>query len=136
MPDASWLMAIRQGTPPPFWYSPRTVWPGPFGAIMIDVDGLLRFDQIEMDVEAMGKGNRRAITDIGGNVGLVDVGLQFVGRCHHQQVAPLGGLGNGHHLEAIGFRLLDRGRTGLERDRQVLGPESLRFSAWARPWLP
>ena len=28
-------MAMRQGTPPPFWYSPRTVWPGPFGAIMI-----------------------------------------------------------------------------------------------------
>ena len=25
---------MRQGTPPPFWYSPRTVWPGPFGAII------------------------------------------------------------------------------------------------------
>jgi hypothetical protein len=34
LPDASWWMAIRHGTPPPFWYSPRTVWPGPFGAII------------------------------------------------------------------------------------------------------
>ena len=25
-------MAIKQGTPPPFWYSDLTVCPGPFGA--------------------------------------------------------------------------------------------------------
>ena len=31
-PEASWCTAIRQGTPPPFWYSLRTVWPGPLGA--------------------------------------------------------------------------------------------------------
>ena len=31
-PVASWWTAMRQGTPPPFWYSPRTVWPGPLGA--------------------------------------------------------------------------------------------------------
>jgi hypothetical protein len=85
------------------------------------VDGL-RLDQVEMHIEAMGKGNRRAIPDIGSNVGLVDVGLELVRRCHHQEIAPLGGLRHGHHLETIGLRLLDRGRTGLQRHRQVLGP--------------
>ncbi len=45
LPEASCAIAIRHGTPPPFWYSPRTVWPGPFGAIMmtsIDFFGSIR----------------------------------------------------------------------------------------------
>ena len=49
-------MAIRHGTPPPFWYSPRTVWPGPFGAIMTTSTVGLRLDQAEMHVEAVGEG--------------------------------------------------------------------------------
>ena len=40
-PLASCATAIRQGTPPPFWYSPRTVWPGPLGAtIRTSMDAL------------------------------------------------------------------------------------------------
>src|SRR3954466_12707117 len=34
LPEASLWIASRQGTPPPRWYSERTVWPGPFGAII------------------------------------------------------------------------------------------------------
>ena len=35
LPDGSWWMAMRQGTPPPRSYSHRTVWPGPLGATMM-----------------------------------------------------------------------------------------------------
>jgi hypothetical protein len=56
---------------------------------------------------------------------LVDVGLQFVRCRHHQQVAPFGGFGNGHDLEAIGFGLLGGCGTGLERDDDVGGARIL-----------
>ncbi len=35
LPEASLSTATKHGTPPPLVYSPRTVCPGPFGAIMI-----------------------------------------------------------------------------------------------------
>jgi hypothetical protein len=106
LPDASLSMAIRQGTPPPFWYSPRTVWPGPFGAIMMTSTRGLRLDQAEMHVEAVGEGDRRAVADVVVRCILVDVGLQLVRHRHHDQVGPGGGFGDGHDLEAVGLGLL------------------------------
>lgn len=88
---------MRQGTPPPFWYSPRTVWPD-LWRDHHDVNRLLWLDEAEMDVEAMGEGDSSAITKIVVNKKfLVDVGLQLVRRCHHHEVGPLGGIGNIHH---------------------------------------
>ena len=49
------------------------------------------------------------------------VGLEFVGGGHHHQIRPLGGLCDGHHLEAIGLDLLGGGGAGLEGDGDVLG---------------
>jgi hypothetical protein len=69
-----------------------------------DVDRSLRLDQAEMDVEAVGEGDRRAVADVAGDVVLVDVGLQFVRGRHHHQVGPCGGFGHGHDLEAVGLR--------------------------------
>ena len=108
-------MAMRQGTPPPFWYSLRTVWPGPFGAIIMTSMVFLRLDQIEMDVEAMGEGDRRAIADIGRDLVAPDIGLKLVGRRHHHEIGPFGGFGDRHDLEAVGLRLLGRGRAGAQR---------------------
>ncbi len=94
---------------------------GALGGDHDDVDGLLRFDQREVHVEAMGEGNGGAIADVGGDLVAVDVGLKFIRRRHHHEVAPLGGVGHGHHLEAIGFDFLRGGRTGLEGDGDILG---------------
>ena len=85
-------MAIRQGTPPPFSYSPRTVWPGPLGAIITTSTVSLGSISVEMDVEAVGEGNRRAVLDVGFDVIAIDVRLQLVRRRHHHQVGPLGGI--------------------------------------------
>ena len=56
----------------------------------------------------------------GGDVGVVDFGLQFVGRQHHQHVGPFGGLGDGHDLYALAFGLLGGGGAGAQRDGDVL----------------
>lgn len=61
-----------------------------------DVDRGLRLDEAEVDVEAVRKGDCRAVADVSGDVGLVDVGLQLVGRRHHHQVGPGGSFGNRH----------------------------------------
>ncbi len=86
-----------------------------------NVDRLLRLDEVEMNVEAMGEGDRRAVTDIRRNLVAPDIGLQFVRCCHHHEIGPLGRFRNRHHLETVGFRLLGRGRTGAKRHRYVLG---------------
>ena len=83
------------------------------------VDGLLRLDQVEVHVEAVGEGDGRTVTDVRRDLVAVDVGLEFVGRRHHQQVGPLGGLGHGHDLQAVGLHLLGGGRTCLERNHEV-----------------
>lgn len=73
-----------------------------------------------MNVEAVCESNSSAVTDVAGDVGLVDVSLEFVRGRHHDEVAPLGSFSNGHDLEAIGFSLLDGRRTGLQSNNDVL----------------
>ena len=73
-----------------------------------------------MDVEAVGEHKRRALLHVVVQVLAVDVALQFVGGEHHDEVGPFGGLGDFHHLEAGGFRLLGRGRTLAERNGDFL----------------
>ena len=72
-----------------------------------DVERVLRLDQAEMNVEAVCESDGSAVADVAGDFSLVDVGLEFVRGRHHQKVAPLGSVGNGHDLEAVGFGLLD-----------------------------
>ncbi|MPN55550.1 hypothetical protein SDC9_203234 [bioreactor metagenome] len=48
----------------------------------------------------MGEGQGLALGHVRGDVALVDVGLHLVVDEDHDNVAPLGGLGNGHDLQA------------------------------------
>ena len=74
-----------------------------------------------MHVEAVREGDRRAVADVRRDLVLVDVGLQFVGRRHHHQVGPFGGVRHAHHLEPVGLDLLGGRRAGLEADGDLLG---------------
>ena len=87
---------------------------------MSDVDILARLDQVEMDVEAVGEEQQRARLQIRRDLIGVDLALQLVGRQHHDDVGPFGGLGDGHDLEAGAFRLGGRGGAGAQRDRDFL----------------
>ena len=53
----------------------------------------------------MGEGQGIALHQVGLDVPLVDVGLDLVVDEHHHDVAPLGGVGHGHHLQAGSLRL-------------------------------
>ena len=67
---------------------------------------------------------------------LPDAGLELVGRKQHDDIGPLGGLGNVHDLEA---RLLGLGRgfgAWAQGNGHVGDAESRKFSACAWPWLP
>ena len=67
-------------------------------------------DLLIADVKAVGEGQGLALGHVGGDVLLIDLGLHLVVDEHHNDVAPLGGLGHG----------LD-GQTGLLRLGPVLG---------------
>ena len=85
-----------------------------------DVEVGARLDQVEVDVEAVREHQRRAVLHVRGEMLPVDVGLQLVGRQHHDDVGPLGGLGDVHDLELLLLGLGGRGRALAERDRDVL----------------
>ncbi|MNL50166.1 hypothetical protein D3C87_1731580 [compost metagenome] len=74
-----------------------------------------------MNVEAVGKCDGSAVADVAGDVGLVDFGLQFVRRRHHDQVCPLGSFSDRENGEAIGLDLGSGCRTRLQRDADFLG---------------
>ena len=59
-----------------------------------------RHDLAEVDVEAVGEHERRAVLEVGRDVVLVHDGLRLVGDQHHDDVGLLGGLGGAEHLEA------------------------------------
>lgn len=94
---------------------------GALGGHHDDVDAGLGFDQAEMDVEAVGKGDGGAFAEVVMDVLAVGGGLQFVGHGEHDEVAPGGGFGDAHDLEALGFGLFGGGGTRTEGDDEVLG---------------
>ena len=98
------------------------------------VDVTARLDQVEMDIQAMREGNRRAGTNVLGDLVAIDIGLQLVRGQHHHDVAPGSRLGNVHDLEAGGLGL---GAAGAESARSATAtsatPLSLRLAAWAWP---
>jgi hypothetical protein len=73
-----------------------------------------------MHVETVRESERRPPAHVGGEIGVVDVRLQFVRRQHHDDVGPLGAVGRAHDREARTFGLLDRGRARLQRNAHVL----------------
>src|SRR5690606_25021530 len=85
-----------------------------------DVNTRLRLDKAEMHVEAVCKGNRCAVADVGGNLVPVDIGLQLVRCGHHDQVRPAGEFGDGLDLQAVGLDLPGGRGTGLEPDGNLL----------------
>ncbi len=73
---------------------------GALGGSHEHVHALGGHDLLIADVEAVGKGQGVAILQVGGNVLLVHISLDLVVDKHHHDVAPLGGLSDGHHLQA------------------------------------
>ncbi len=87
-----------------------------------------RRQQVEVDVEAVGEGERGAPgLHVGGQVGVVDVRLQLVRGQHHHDVGPLGAIGRAHDGEAGALGLLRRRGLGFSAMRTSLTPESRRF---------
>ena len=78
-----------------------------------------RLDQVEMHVEAVREHQRGALLHVGGEMVVIDVGLQFVGRDHHHHVGPFGGLGHLHDLELLALGLFHAGRGLAQRHRDV-----------------
>ena len=85
------------------------------------VNAGLRLDQAEMHVQAMGKCNGRTFAQVVMHVFFVGLGLQFIGHGEHDQVAPGGGLGNAHHLQAFAFGFFGRGRALAQGNNHILG---------------
>ncbi len=73
-----------------------------------------------MNVEAVGEQQRRARLHVGFKALTINIGLQFVGRQHHDDVGPFGGFGHFHDLEALAFALGGGGRALAQGDDHVL----------------
>ena len=83
------------------------------------VDIGTRLDKIEMHVQAMGKGNSRARTDVVMNFVTVNIGLQLVGRQHHYKITPGSGLGHIHDFKAGSSSLCTAGRVSTQRNSNL-----------------
>jgi hypothetical protein len=68
-----------------------------------------RVQQVEMHVQPVREGKGGARLHVGREIAIVDVGLQLIGRQHHDDVGPLGAVRRTHHREARALGLLDRG---------------------------
>src|SRR5882762_747874 len=105
---------------PPLILAPHRV-PGALGGDHDDVEIGPGLDRAEMNVEAVGEEERRALFEVRGDFGLVEVGLKLVGDDAHHDVGPFGGLGIVHDGEARSLGLLCRG-TRTDGDGDVLDP--------------
>jgi hypothetical protein len=94
---------------------------GALGRHHDDVDAGLGLDQAEMHVQTMGKGDRRALAQVVMDVFAVGVGLKLIGHGEHDQVAPGGGLGDAHDLQALALGLGGAGGAFAQRHDDVLG---------------
>ena len=93
---------------------------GALGRHHDDVDAFGRFDQAEVDVQAVGKGDRGAFADVVLDVFVPRVRLQFVGHGEHQDVAPGRGLGDAHDGQAFTFGLGGGGGAFAQRNGHVV----------------
>ncbi len=93
---------------------------GPLGRHHQDVDAGPRLDQAEMDVQAMAEQQRRPVSDVGGDLVVVDGLLQLVRRQDHDGVGPARGVGHGLDLQPFGLGLLGGGGVRTKRDGHLL----------------
>ena len=113
-------------------YSLRTVWPGPFGAIISHVGA--RLDQAEVDVEPVPNTSARAGFMLAVEV-VVDRWLSYSSGARIMSMSAHWALGTGHALSSAPRAFLPSG-AGRRAMRDLLDAESRRFCAWAWPWLP
>ena len=78
-----------------------------------------RLDELEVDIEAVREGYRRAFLGVALKMVVVEIGLQLVGRQHHHDVGPRRRLGNADHAQARAARLVGARRALAERDRHL-----------------
>lgn len=118
-----------------FWYSRA-----PYGWALRcdhdDVNRLLWLDEAKMHVETMSESDCRAITEIVVNVFLVDISLQFVRRCHHPEISTWRRQQHSSPRKPSACAFFAVAEPSRRATRTLAAPGSLRFSAWARPWLP
>ena len=74
---------------------------GALGGDHDDVHILGGGDGLEVDVEAVCKGQCLALGHVGSNLGVVDIGAQLIGHQHHDNIAGLGSLFHLHDLEVV-----------------------------------
>ena len=129
---ASCSTAIRQGTPPPLRYSPRTVWPGPLGAtISTSMPGL---GSISLKWMLRPWANIRAEPSrmLGARSFSQIARCRFVRGQHHDHVGPGRGHRRRHHPKALGLGLLGRRRVGAQGDGHIDARRSRAGSARGR----
>ena len=84
----------------------RTRCPGPFGATMLTSTPLRRLDRAEANVEPVREHQRLAgFVEVRRDVALPDRRLRGVGREHHQDIAPGGGVRDARHRQPRPFGL-------------------------------
>ncbi len=93
---------------------------GALGRDHHDVEIAARLDQVEMHVEAVREHQRGARLHVGGEMAVINVGLQFVRRHHHHDVGPFGALRRLHDLEFLAFRLFHPARGLAQHHRDLL----------------
>ena len=57
------------------------------------------FDQVEMNIEAMGKGNRSARADVVSDILRINIALKLIRGQHHDNITPGGSFSHIHNLE-------------------------------------
>ncbi len=73
-----------------------------------------------MDAEPVRDRERGALAHVRAQFVVVEPGLQFIGRQHHDDVGPFRRLGIGQDLEPGSLGLRRRGRTRPQRDDDIL----------------
>ena len=76
-------------------------------------------DQLEADVEAVGKAQHLAGAQVGSDLLLVDVLLEFIGQQHHDPVRFGGGVGNVENLKTVSLGLVRRAASFIKTNHHV-----------------
>lgn len=79
-----------------------------------------RFDEFEVNRQAMSEKESRALFHIGFEVIGIDVRLKFIGCQHHHDISIFGGIGDTHHLETLAFGLGNRPGAITQGDNNIL----------------
>ena len=76
-------------------------------------------DQLETDVESVSEAQNFAALEVGSDLFLVNVLLEFIRKQHHDPVRLGGGLGHGQNLKPVGLGFLRRATALIQTDDDV-----------------